>query len=105
MDQKFGGPLLYKEVESINQVLNNGENPVTCIIGGSKISTKINVLTNLVEKVDNIIIIGAMANNFLKYNGINIGKSLVEDNSNEIIKKFFQILKKVTVKLLSPKTV
>ena len=66
MDQKFGGPLLYKEVEYINQVLNNGENPVTCIIGGSKISTKINVLTNLVEKVDNIIIIGAMANNFFE---------------------------------------
>ena len=105
MDKKFGGPLLYKEVEFINKVLNNGENPVTCIIGGSKISTKINVLTNLVEKVDNIIIIGAMANNFLKYNGINIGKSLVEDNSNEIIKKIFSNSKKVIVKLSSPKTV
>ena len=102
MDQKFGGPLLYKEVESINKVLDNGENPVTCIIGGSKISTKINVLNNLVEKVDNIIIIGAMANNFLKYNGINIGKSLVEDNSNEIIKKIFSNSKKGNCKIVVP---
>ena len=53
MDKKFGGPLLYKEVESINQVLNNGENPVTCIIGGSKISSKIGIIKNLIPKFDN----------------------------------------------------
>ena len=102
IDKKFGGPLLCKEVESINKVLNNGIKPVTCIIGGSKISTKINVLTNLVKKVDNIIIIGAMANNFLKYNGINIGKSLVEDNSNEIIKRIFSNSKKGNCKIVIP---
>ncbi len=102
IDKKFGGPLLCKEVESINKVLNNGINPVTCIIGGSKISTKINVLTNLVKKVDNIIIIGAMANNFLKYNGINIGKSLVEDNSYEIIKRIFSNSKKGNCKIVIP---
>ena len=102
MRQKFGGPLLFKEVESINKVLNNSKNPVTCIIGGSKISTKINVLTNLMEKVDNLIIIGAMANNFIKFNGIETGKSLVEKNANEIIKKIYLISKNNNCKIIIP---
>ncbi len=102
MDKKFGGPLLQKEVESISKVLNNSNNPVTCIIGGSKISTKINVLTNLIEKVDNIIIVGAMANNFIKYNGINTGKSLVESNSGEIIKEIYSTLKNSNCNIVIP---
>ena len=102
MRQKFGGPLLFKEVESINKVLNNSKNPVTCIIGGSKISTKINVLTNLMEKVDNVIIIGAMANNFIKFNGIKTGKSLIENNVNEIIKKIYLISQNNNCKIIIP---
>ena len=55
--------------------------PISCIIGGSKISTKINVIKNLVTKFDNIIIVGAMANNIIEYLGYNIGKSIKEQNS------------------------
>ena len=102
MDKKFGGPLLYKEVGSISKVLNNSKNPVTCIIGGSKISTKINVLINLIKKVDYIIIVGAMANNFIKYKGINIGKSLVENNSIKMIKKIYSISKNSNCKIFIP---
>ena len=51
---------------------------MTCIIGGSKISTKINIILNLIKKVNNIIIVGAMANNFLTFKGFNVGKSLIE---------------------------
>ena len=63
-EKSFGGPLLKKEIDSINLVIKNKKKPVTCIIGGSKISSKINVITNLLDKIDNLIIVGAMANNF-----------------------------------------
>ena len=54
-----------QEIEAIDKIFKNKKKPVTCIIGGSKISTtKINVLLNLVKNVDNLIIVGAMANNF-----------------------------------------
>ena len=51
-------------MNSINLVIKNKKKPVTCIIGGSKISSKINLITNLLDKIDNLIIVGAMANNF-----------------------------------------
>tara|TARA_Y100000591_G_C21777449_1_gene669122 strand:+ start:151 stop:1341 length:1191 start_codon:yes stop_codon:yes gene_type:complete len=76
----FAGPMLKKEIESINLVIENQKKPVTCIIGGSKISTKINVINSLIKKVDNLIIVGAMANNFFAFKGLNIGRSLVEQN-------------------------
>ena len=102
IDKKFGGPLLHKEVVSINKVLDNSKNPVTCIIGGSKISTKINVLINLIKKVDNIIIVGAMANNFIKYNGINTGKSLVENNFKKAIEEIYTTSKNNNCKIVIP---
>ena len=74
----YGGPLLEKEIQSINSILKNKKEPVTSIIGGSKVSTKINVLLNLIQNVNNLIIVGAMANNFLKFKGFNVGLSLVE---------------------------
>ena len=64
VEKKFAGPLFKKEITAINLVLENRKEPVTCIIGGSKISTKINVITSLIEKVNSLIIVGAMANNF-----------------------------------------
>ena len=76
-----------KEIDSINLILENSTKPVTCIIGGSKISSKIEVINNLIKKVDNLIIVGAMANNFLDFNGYNIGVSLIEKNTKEIIKE------------------
>ena len=84
--ESYAGPLLKKEVDAISSVIQNKKEPVTCIIGGSKISTKINVITNLIKNVNNIIIVGAMANNFLTFKGFKVGKSLVEKNSRKIIK-------------------
>ena len=70
---------------------NNAKKPISCIIGGSKISTKIGILTNLVKKMETIVIVGAMANNFIKHKGYNIGKSLFEKNQENLLK---DILKK-----------
>ena len=83
--KSYAGPLLKKEIESINLVIENSKKPVTCIIGGSKISSKIEVINNLIKRVDNLIVVGAMANNFLAFNGYNIGVSLVEKNTKEVI--------------------
>jgi phosphoglycerate kinase len=98
----YAGPLLKKEVEAINLVIKNKKKPVTCIIGGSKISTKINVVSSLIEKVDNLIIVGAMANNFFVYNNLKVGKSLIEENTKEIIKEIFEKSKKHECEILIP---
>ena len=66
INTSFAGPLFKKEIDAINLVIKNKKEPVTCIIGGSKISTKINIITSLLEKINNLIIVGAMANNFLE---------------------------------------
>ena len=100
--QSFGGPLLKKEIESINYVINEKKEPVTCIIGGSKISTKINVISNLIKNVNNIVIVGAMANNFLQYKSKQIGKSLIEKNSNEIIEKIYSEAKRYSCEIFIP---
>ena len=98
----YGGPLLKKEILAINSILQDKKEPVTCIIGGSKISTKINVIINLIKNVNNIIIVGAMANNFLIYGGFKIGKSLVEKNSNETITKIYSEALKCKCKIYIP---
>ena len=79
-----------KEISAINLVIQNKKKPVTCIIGGSKISTKINVILSLIKKINNLIIVGAMANNFFKYNNLKVGKSLVEENTNKIIEDIYK---------------
>ena len=89
IEKSFAGPLLKREIDSINLVISNKKEPITCIIGGSKISTKINVITSLIKKIDNLIIVGAMANNFFIYKNFNVGKSLIENNTNEIIKQIY----------------
>ena len=68
--KSYAGPLLKKEITAINLIIKNKKEPVTCIIGGSKISTKINVITNLITKVNNLVIVGAMANNFFLYKNL-----------------------------------
>ena len=88
--KSYAGPLLKKEITAINLIIKNKKEPVTCIIGGSKISTKINVITNLVKKVNNIIIVGAMANNFLVYKNFKVGKSLIEENTKKIIEDIYK---------------
>ncbi len=98
----FAGPLLIKEISSINMVINNKKNPTTCIIGGSKISTKIGVIKSLIEKVDNIIIVGAMANNFIKFKGYKVGKSLIEFGSEKIIEEIYDVADKKECKIIIP---
>jgi len=100
--KSFAGPLLKKEVNAINLVIKNKKKPVTCIIGGSKISTKINVITSLIEKVDSLIIVGAMANNFFIYKNLKIGKSLIEENTKEIIKTIYEKAEENKCKILIP---
>ena len=100
--QSYAGPLLKKEIEAINLVIRDKKKPVTCIIGGSKISTKINVITNLIKNIDNLIIVGAMANNFLTFKGYSIGASLVEDNTKEIVQKIYSDADKENCNILIP---
>ncbi len=98
----YGGPLLEKEIQSINLIIKNKKKPVTCIIGGSKISTKINILSSLSEKANNLVIVGAMANNFLKFKGINVGKSLIEEGSENIIKNINTLAAKNKCNIIIP---
>jgi len=100
--KSFAGPLLKKEIDAINLVIQNKKEPVTCIIGGSKISTKINVITSLIEKVNNLIIVGAMANNFFIYKNLKVGKSLIEENTKETIRTIYEKAYKNECKILIP---
>ena len=100
--KNYAGPLLKKEITAINLVIKNKKEPVTCIIGGSKISTKINVITSLIEKVNNLIIVGAMANNFFVYKNLKVGKSLVEKDTKEIIENIYKKAKNKNCKILIP---
>ena len=101
----YAGKLLSEEVKAINMLTIKPEKPVSCIIGGSKISTKINILTNLAKKMQNIIIVGAMANNFIKYQGYNIGKSLFEKNQENLLKDIVEKCKINNCNLVIPEDV
>jgi len=81
------------EIAALKKVTSDIERPITCIIGGSKISTKIGVIKNLIPKFENIVIVGGMANNILEHRGYKIGKSIKEDNCKETIDKIFSLAK------------
>tara|TARA_B100000029_G_scaffold167779_1_gene163944 strand:- start:5329 stop:6519 length:1191 start_codon:yes stop_codon:yes gene_type:complete len=98
----YGGPILEKEIVSIDLITKNKKKPVTCIIGGSKVSTKINILSSLTDKSDNLIIIGAMANNFLKFKGLNVGASIVEKDVEKTVKKIYELAKKNNCNVIVP---
>ena len=83
-NEKCFGYLLAKEIESINKVLKDSQKPVTAILGGAKVSSKIGVIENILDKVDHIIIGGGMTFTFVKALGGNIGNSLVEDDKMEL---------------------
>ena len=102
IDKSFAGPLLKKEIDSINLIVKNKKEPVTCIIGGSKISTKINVITSLIEKINNLVIVGAMANNFFTYKNLKVGKSLIESNTKETIRKIYDKAKNNNCEIIIP---
>ena len=81
------GRLLEKELKALTQALEAPEHPVMAVVGGNKISTKLGVLENLIEKVDHLVIGGAMANTFLLADGVQVGKSLVEADMTETARK------------------
>ncbi|MEE9348601.1 MAG: phosphoglycerate kinase [Flavobacteriaceae bacterium] len=83
-ENKCFGLLLAKEIVSINKVLNDSKKPVTAVIGGAKVSSKIDVIFNILDKVDNIIIGGGMAYTFIKALGGNIGESICEDDKMDL---------------------
>jgi phosphoglycerate kinase len=94
-ENKCFGLLLASEVENLNRVLTNGESPITAIIGGAKVSSKITVIENILDKIDHLIIGGGMAFTFVKAQGGSIGGSLVEEDKLETA---LDILKKAKAK-------
>jgi len=100
--EKYAGFLLEAEVINANKVLNNIQKPYTAVIGGAKVSDKILIIQNLMEKVDNLLIGGGMAFTFLKALGYSIGKSLCEDDRIEASKEILQKAKDLNVKILLP---
>ena len=101
----YAGLQLSSEVTALQKITTNIEKPVTCIIGGSKISTKIGIIENLIPNFDNIVFVGGMANNILKFKKFSIGKSIYEKNCEEIIKKIFEISKKNSCSIIYPEDV
>ena len=101
----YSGLQLDLELKALTKITSEIKKPITCIIGGSKISTKINIIKNLIPKFDNIVIVGGMANNIIKYKGHNIGKSLQEENSDQIINEIFLLSKKKSCKIMYPEDV
>ncbi|MFI2741712.1 phosphoglycerate kinase [Zhouia sp. PK063] len=81
---KCFGYLLAKEIEAIDKVLSSGEKPITAILGGSKVSSKITIIENILDKVDNLIIGGGMTYTFVKAQGGKIGDSICEDDKQEL---------------------
>ena len=98
----YAGLQLNLEIDALTKITTKIKKPVTCIIGGSKISTKINIIKNLIPKFDNIVIVGGMANNILKYQGHNIGKSIQEDDCDRIIEEIFYLSKKKGCRIIYP---
>ena len=101
----YAGIQLMSEITALNKITKNITRPITCIIGGSKISTKIDIIKNLIPKFDNIVIVGAMANNILKYKGYNIGASLFEKNSKKIIEEIFSEIESNSCRIYFPEDV
>ncbi|ADQ82250.1 phosphoglycerate kinase [Riemerella anatipestifer] len=99
---KFFGLLMEKELEAIDKVLGSGERPVTAILGGSKVSTKITIIENILPAVDNLIIGGGMAFTFIKAQGGQIGNSLVEEDKMSLALEILQKAEQQNVKVYLP---
>tara|TARA_Y100000816_G_scaffold85293_1_gene58660 strand:+ start:89 stop:1267 length:1179 start_codon:yes stop_codon:yes gene_type:complete len=101
----FSGLQLDSEMHALNKITSEITRPITCIIGGSKISTKINVIRNLIPKFNNIVIVGGMANNFIEFYGNNVGKSIKEKNCHQIVNETINLSKKEKCKIIYPEDV
>lgn len=101
-NDKCFGSLLAKEIESIDKVLNSTDKPVTAVLGGSKVSSKITIIENILDKVDHMIIGGGMMFTFIKAQGGKIGSSLVEDDKMELALEILEKAKAKNVQIHIP---
>ena len=101
----FAGLQLQSEINALKKITSDIESPITCIIGGSKISTKIGLIKNLTNKLDNLVFVGGMANNILNFKGFKIGKSIKEDHCNNIVDDIFMNAEKNSCKIYYPEDV
>lgn len=101
-NEKCFGLLLAKEIESLNKVLKNSEKPVTAVLGGSKVSSKITVIENILDKVDHMIIGGGMTFTFVKALGGKIGDSICEDDKQELALEILRLAKEKGVQIHIP---
>ncbi|WP_027421007.1 phosphoglycerate kinase [Crocinitomix catalasitica] len=101
-ENKMFGYLIEREIESVDKVLNSTEKPLVAIVGGAKVSSKITIITKLLDKVDALIIGGGMAYTFAKAMGGNVGNSLIEDDFIDTAKSIISTAKSRGVKLLIP---
>ncbi|TAF72194.1 MAG: phosphoglycerate kinase [Flavobacterium sp.] len=99
---KCFGTLLAKEIESLNKVLKNSEKPVTAVLGGSKVSSKITVIENILDKVDHMIIGGGMTFTFIKALGGTVGDSICEDDKQELALEILRLAKEKGVQIHIP---
>jgi phosphoglycerate kinase len=101
-DNKCFGNLLAREIESIDKVLNTSEKPVLAILGGAKVSSKITVIENILDKVDHLIIGGGMSFTFIKAQGGNVGNSICEDDKMELALDILKQAKAKNVQIYIP---
>ena len=100
--KKYSGMLLYKEVESIKKVFQTGKRPVLAILGGAKVSSKIPIIENIIDKVDQVIIGGGMAFTFVKALGGKIGDSICEEDKETLALSILKKAKKKKIKVYLP---
>ena len=98
----YAGPLLMEEIGALRAALENPTRPTAAVVGGAKVSTKIPVLTNLMAKVDKLIIGGGMANTFLQAQGHNVGKSLAEPEFHDLARKIMAAAKAKGCEIVLP---
>ncbi len=101
----YAGFLLEKEINALKKLTTRIDKPLTCIIGGSKISTKIKIIEHLLPKFDNLILVGGMANNFFQYKNYQIGKSIYEKGSSKIVENILDLAKKCSCNIYLPEDV
>ena len=101
-NEKYVGKLLQKELGAISQIADHGEKPVLAILGGAKVSSKLNILYNLIKKVDKIIIGGGMAYTFIAAQGGKIGESLIEEDLIENAKEILEIANNLNKEIILP---
>ncbi|RXK87783.1 phosphoglycerate kinase [Chlorobaculum sp. 24CR] len=105
MQTAVAGYLIEKELRYLGTALNDAQRPFVAILGGAKISGKIDVLENLFEKVDTVLVGGAMVFTFFKAQGLDVGNSLVEENKLELALSLLEKAKEKNVRLLLPEDV